>query len=308
MATFAKPSDLNTVWASEAISADIEKPSDSYIKKGWEQVKPPYEYENWIQNQQSAFIAYLNQYGFVGWDSETQYIKNQSIVRASNGLLYKCIQTHTNKNPASGNTSYWEVFEGNRQATTAARGTVELATTSEVASGTSTTRAVTPSGLRGILEVIFPVGSILMRPTDPSKSIAQGGVGFGTWVKVEGRTLIGEGNWSDSRGQNKTFSANSSGGAYSHKMSTSEMPRHRHNGNTDTDTHSHGTGWDSGAEGDDPWDMLTAGNSGRKDGVFTQRTKSDSHNHGFNTSYEGSGNAFNITQPYYVVAIWQRTS
>lgn len=304
MATFVKPSDLNTVWASEAISADIEKPSDSYIKKGWEQVKPPYEYENWIQNQQSAFIAYLNQYGFIGWDNETQYIKNQSIVRASNGLLYKCIQTHTGKNPASGNTSYWEVFEGNRQATTADRGTVELATTSEVAAGTSGSLAVTPSGLRGILEVIFPVGSILMRPTDPSKSIAQGGVGFGTWVKVEGRTLVGEGNWSDSRGENKTFSYNSSGGAYSHRMSTSEMPRHRHDGKTSTNgRHAHGVY--KGRRGSH---VGTDSDEVRSGDTTYNTTSAGDHSHSFNTSYEGSGNAFNITQPYYVVAIWQRTS
>ncbi len=55
------------------------------------------------------------------------------------------IQTHVNRNPATaGNESWWELFEGNRQATTASRGTVEIATGAEVRAGASDTASVTP--------------------------------------------------------------------------------------------------------------------------------------------------------------------
>lgn len=139
MAKFDKPSDINLVWASSGSlsypnsSGSFTANSGTYsVQEGWTQVKPPYEIENWIQNQQSQFSAYINQLGIPEWDSSTEYQANKSYVQGSNNVVYKCISTHTGRNPASGNTSYWEVFEGNRQATTSKRGSVTLATSSQV--------------------------------------------------------------------------------------------------------------------------------------------------------------------------------
>ncbi len=157
MAKYVKPELLNLVWASDALPADKPSPDSSGefsgvgitvdVAEGWTQVKPPYEVENWIQNQQSQFNAYINQLGVPEWDTDTEYQTGKSYVQGSDNRIYKCILTHSGRNPASGNPSYWELFEGNRQATTTARGTVELATNAEAQAGTSDSLAVTPSAL-----------------------------------------------------------------------------------------------------------------------------------------------------------------
>lgn len=157
MPKYVKPELLNLVWASDALPADKPSPDSSGefsgagitvdVAEGWTQVKPPYEVENWIQNQQSQFNAYINQLGVPEWDTDTEYQSGKSYVQGSDNRIYKCILTHSGRNPASGNPSYWELFEGNRQATTTARGTVELATTAEAQAGTSDSLAVTPSAL-----------------------------------------------------------------------------------------------------------------------------------------------------------------
>src|SRR5690606_19760746 len=147
MAKYEKPNSVNVIWAVNALEGDIEKPSDSYIQTGWVQVKPPYEYENWSMQKLHQGLAYINQLGCVEWDNQTEYQADKSYVQGSDNRIYKCIQTHTIRNPVAGNTAYWEVFEGNRQATTGARGTVELATNAETQHGTAGNLAVTPASL-----------------------------------------------------------------------------------------------------------------------------------------------------------------
>lgn len=302
MAKYNKPNSINTIWAVNALAQDLEKPSDSYIQTGWTQVKPPYEYENWSMNKLHQGLAYLNQLGIPEWDMNTEYQAYKSYVQGSDNRLYRCIQTHANRDPVAGNTTYWEVYEGNRQATTARRGTVELATQSEVDAGdrddlvvtprtlqnkkatqsaegilrfatnaevasgsrsdvalspatlqfrTATTSqtglvelatpeealagtrndiALTPQSIVGIAQMFFPVGSIIMRPTDPGLSISNGGLGFGTWQKISGRSIIGEGSHTDGNGENRSFVAGQSEGTYRHRLSTQEMPSHNHNG------------------------------------------------------------------------------
>jgi|SRR5690554_1257192 len=300
MAKYNKPNSINTIWAVNALAQDLEKPTDSYIRTGWTQVKPPYEYENWSMNKLHQGMAYLNQLGIPEWDMNTEYQAYKSYVQGSDNRLYRCIQTHANRDPVAGNTAYWEVHEGNRQATTARRGTVELATQSEVNTGNRNDLAVTPrtlqnkkasqsaegilrfatnaevaSGSRsdvalspatlqfraattsqtglvelateeealagtrndialtpqsivGIAQMFFPVGSIIMRPTDPGLSISNGGLGFGTWQKISGRSIIGDGSHTDSNGENRSFVAGQSEGTYRHRLSTKELPSHNH--------------------------------------------------------------------------------
>lgn len=142
MAKYIKPEMLNTIWAS---TGDVAEPDVNGeftgvgvtvdITEGWTQIKPPYQVENWIQNQQSQFNAYINQLGIPEWDAETEYQTGKSFTQGSDGRIYKCIQTHTGRNPVLGNPSYWETFEGNRQATSTERGTVEFATIDEARTG-----------------------------------------------------------------------------------------------------------------------------------------------------------------------------
>ena len=148
MPKFDKPANLNTIWASEALSQNNVYPSVSYAEEGWLQVKPPYQYENALNFKHDQMLAHLNQLGIPEWDSTTEYQAGKSYVQGSNNVVYKCIQTHINKNPATaGNEAFWNVWEGNRQATQTARGTVELATDNETRQGTSSILAVTPQSL-----------------------------------------------------------------------------------------------------------------------------------------------------------------
>lgn len=158
MAKYTKPSDINEVWASEAPSENIIKPSLSQsvpftVVDGWTQIKPPFENENWVQNQQSQFAAYLNQLGIPEWDSNTEYQANQSYVQGSDNKVYKAIVTHTNRNPAqSANSSFWEETSLTRLATDSKAGIVELATAQETQDGLRDDVAVTPEGINGIVE------------------------------------------------------------------------------------------------------------------------------------------------------------
>ncbi len=315
MAKYVKPELLNLVWASDALPADKPSPDSSGefsgvgitvdVAEGWTQVKPPYEVENWIQNQQSQFNAYINQLGVPEWDTDTEYQTGKSYVQGSDNRIYKCILTHSGRNPASGNPSYWELFEGNRQATTAARGTVELATDAEVQAGTSDSLAVTPSALKGILEVLFPVGSVAIRPSNPGNTIANGGLGFGTWTRVAGRVLRGSGSTTDELGFSRSFTSGQSGGIFSKTLTVDQIPSHRHTGTTSSDTHSHTipeSNIDDMRDGDGPGMDSGPAESG------STSTSSDTHSHTFTTSYEGGGAPFDVTDPYYVVDMWRRTA
>lgn len=142
------PSKINTVWATNAITGDVTEIDALKIQQGWVQEKPPYESENWINQQHDQYIAYMNQLGVPEWDQYTEYQAGKSYVQGSNNIIYKCIQTHVNKNPATaGNETFWEVFEGNRQATTSKRGTVRFATDSQAASAVLEDVALTPSNI-----------------------------------------------------------------------------------------------------------------------------------------------------------------
>ena len=71
----------------------------------------------------------------------------------------------------------------------------------------------------------FPIGSIFISTTATNPSSYIGG----TWTSYgEGRTLIGAGTCTDSNSTSKTFSANETGGEYSHKLIVNEMPSHSH--------------------------------------------------------------------------------
>ncbi len=328
MAKYTKPELINYVWASSALPDNKPSPDASgnftgtgltvNVQEGWLQVKPPFEVENWIQNQQSGFNAYINQMGIPEWDTETEYQANKSYVQGSNNLIYKCIVTNTGRNPAAGNPSYWEVFSGNRAATssqvglislasnaetqegtvfnkavtptslssrtatTTRTGLVKLATDAEAQAGTSDSLAVTPSGLRGVLEVLFPVDSVVMRPTNPANSISNGGLGFGTWSRISGRVLLGAGTASDSRGESKTFTTGQTAGEYNHQLTTSEMPSHSHPISPSVVS-------DEGASVQGPND--------NSDGTTVSGTGST-----------GGDSAHNNMQPYYVVDMWRRTA
>lgn len=56
MPKYTNPDSLNIIWASNATSGDINKPSGSKIQQGRAQEKPTYENENWSMNKPESLI------------------------------------------------------------------------------------------------------------------------------------------------------------------------------------------------------------------------------------------------------------
>jgi len=104
MAKISKP-DISIQWAQ---AGSISVPSDVKKQTGWVVEKPANEYMNWIQNRQDKGIAYSYQMGVSEWDSTTeyQYASGYASYVQYNGIVYKAIQTGTNKTPDV-ETGYW---------------------------------------------------------------------------------------------------------------------------------------------------------------------------------------------------------
>ena len=102
-----------------------------------------------------------------------------------------------------------------------------------------------------------------------------------TWVKIEGRFLLG---------QSSSYSINSTGGESTHKLTVNEMPSHRH----DLDGHV----------------LEFVGRGGTWGPEFTATGNASNTNaNGLNvTGYRGGNVAHNNMPPYKVVYIWERTA
>jgi len=147
-------------------------------------------------------------------------------------------------------------------------------TSTELASG-----AVQASNLAtSALAAAYPVGSIYMNATNATNPGTL--LGFGTWVAFgAGRVPVGI----DS-GDTDFDTAEETGGAKTHTLTTSEMPAHTHaytNPNI-------GSSPNSGVGGSSSMNYPTA--------------------NGGTTTSTGGGQAHNNLQPYIVVHMWKRTA
>ncbi len=105
MANITKPIGLSNIWANGGTKVD---PGASKVNIGWVVQLPPYEYQNWVDNRQDQAIAHISQHGIPEWDALTEYQGLLSYTQGSDGLIYKCLQTNTNKDPANAlNSLYW---------------------------------------------------------------------------------------------------------------------------------------------------------------------------------------------------------
>lgn len=104
MSKITKPS-YTDIWSS---AGSKTAPSSLKIQTGWVGEKPPYEYWNWMMNRSDVGSAYSFQMGISEWDStvEYQYSATYKSYVQRNGLVYKALQTGTNKNPLTQPT-YW---------------------------------------------------------------------------------------------------------------------------------------------------------------------------------------------------------
>lgn len=110
MANLLKPTGVNNIWAVTGTKTD---PGTTKASTGWVVELPPYQTANWIEFRQDSFIAHSNQHGVPEWDAVTEYQGNISYTKGSNGIVYKCLLTNINTDPANPlNSTYWtQAFE-----------------------------------------------------------------------------------------------------------------------------------------------------------------------------------------------------
>lgn len=108
MAEILKPSNLSLTWAS---GGDVLNPGDTKYATGWQVEIPPRQWFNYLDNRQDTALAHINQHGVVAWDNITEYQEDKSYVQgATNGTVYRCVQTHSGQNPEADVTNtYWIV-------------------------------------------------------------------------------------------------------------------------------------------------------------------------------------------------------
>ncbi len=259
-----------SIFASDA--AQIDQPDERWAAayEGGEGKTPPAAgVHNYEFNRLDVFGQHLEKNGMADWDARTIYPLN-GWAKGSDGMLYRSrLNGNVGNNPVGGDGTKWRSLS-----------------------------SITAQGM-------FPVGSVVFRPSNPGLSEASGGLGFGTWSRVQGRSLIGTGTGTDASGRSLTFAKGATGGVYRQTLTVNEMPRHRHSGTTSSDTHNHTipeSNIDDMRDGDGP-----GIDSGPQEAGSTS-TSSDTHNHSFTTSYEGDGGEFDVTSPFIVVDIWIRTA
>lgn len=130
----------------------------------------------------------------------------------------------------------------------------------------------------------YPVGSIYLTWDNNNPQNFMGG----TWVRMaEGRTLIGQGQFTDKNKTTYTFAEGETGGEYKHKLTVAEMPSHNHRQHVAA-----GTG---NAAGYQRHDYNGEGNSNLYDALH-------------DTQNRGGDGYHNNLQPYITVYFWRRTA
>lgn len=137
--------------------------------------------------------------------------------------------------------------------------------------------------IRQWLDLEYPAGGnrpYIQYPNEPTPAEKYAGTSWEIDTAMQGRTIIGSGG---------SYTFGSSGGEATHSLTTAQMAPHSHypdDGYSNIDNRTSGSGW-----------RLIAGQDNRVvwEGEIT-------------TSTQGSGEAFNIMQPYTVVNFWKRTA
>lgn len=136
--------------------------------------------------------------------------------------------------------------------------------------------------INNTIDAMFPIGSVYITTTNTNPSTFL----KGTWEQFgQGRTLIGEGTGDDGT-DTQTFTANSTGGEYKHKLTVDEMPSH---------THKLQFRGGQGAKPNDPYG---------DDRPMLQ----GSSTYGKNVDNTGGNVSHNNIQPYITVYFWKRTA
>ena len=167
----------------------------------------PLEVFNQLWREITGAAVEAGEHGILPWNTGQSYPHDPiSLVIGSDGELYKSVQASggslTSQDPTTDTSdTYWEAFAISvPNSSTTARGIIRTATTAEAVTGTATSPAVTPAGLRAAIDAVTPpsgAGEHLVTAagtttfampwnTDTVRVVAQGGGGGGL-----GRSSVG---------------------------------------------------------------------------------------------------------------------
>lgn len=145
----------------------------------------------------------------------------------------------------------------------------------------------------GILDAIYPVGSVYMTMADANPSVLFPGT---EWEKLEGRFLLGA---------SEDYAKGSTGGEANHILTETEMPSHTHT-MTAAGGHSHSYNYAVAANQDQGVSTTDSGyRPATHNNPMAQNTSTDgSHAHPLATT--GGGQAHNNMPPYLAVNMYRR--
>lgn len=127
----------------------------------------------------------------------------------------------------------------------------------------------------------IPVGGLFFYTVDNANPSVT--LGYGTWVAYgEGRVIVGVGTTEDDEGEERSFTLDEEGGAFSHELTAAQNGPHSHTVDANTSRQA--------AAGGQIYATL------------------DNENTTMNTSSSGSGDPHNNVQPYIACYIWRRTA
>lgn len=166
--------------------------------------------------------------------------------------------------------------------------------------------------------IMWPVGSIFMTVDSRNPKAI---LGFGTWEKfAQGRVIIGTGTTTDSNNETRTVVNEAKGGAYFVKLTDKNTPAHSHGVGTikmeDSGAHDHTVDarlHDYAVVNGNSWVVPhgdIAGENKRFQSTIGAKTTAGSgaHTHSISgdTAVYGSGEPFDIIQPFIACNIWVR--
>lgn len=166
---------------------------------------------------------------------------------------------------------------------------------------------VSGGALNGIVDLIYPVGSIYMSVASTSPALLFGG----TWEQIKDTFLLSAGD---------SYNNGDTGGEATHILTESELPSHNHSipalsGSTNkTGSHSHVQRVPASATGGNLIGFNAAFSTGSgASGTSGNTGSAGDHQHTVTTNASttgavGSGTAHNNMPPYLVVNVWKRTA